>query len=139
MNRQLLSTFFRVGLSKKSRLHRSSAAKFQSPLKRLSDQSVLQCVRGRVAAIVGEDAVAISEAARSHHGQDEGPELGKIPDLVTSPANVQQVSEVCTQSSFEFTKNYTTAMIDLQALPPRQHSHHPLRHRYRPRERHLRH
>ena len=51
-------------------------------------------VRDRVAAIVGEGAVATSESVRAQHGQDEGPEKGRSPDVVAFPTDVSQVSEV---------------------------------------------
>ena len=51
-------------------------------------------VRDRVAAIVGDGAVATSEAVRAQHGQDEGPEKGRSPDVVAFPTDVGQVSEV---------------------------------------------
>ena len=53
-------------------------------------------VRDRVAAIVGDQAVATSEAVRSQHGQDEGPEKGQSPEIVAFPEDVGQVSEVRT-------------------------------------------
>ena len=69
--------------------HANSAAVFQK-----SHIADVESVRDRVAAIVGDRAVATSEAVRSQHGQDEGPEKGKSPEIVAFPEDVSQVSEV---------------------------------------------
>lgn len=72
-----------------SRYFHANAAVFQR-----SHIADVESVRDRVAAIVGDQAVAISEAVRSQHGQDEGPEKGQSPEIVAFPEDVSQVSEV---------------------------------------------
>ena len=97
MSRRLLSLLSRRGAVSSSTLkgsryfHANAAAVFQK-----SHIADVESVRDRVAAIVGDQAVATSEAVRSQHGQDEGPEKGQSPEIVAFPEDVSQVSEVRT-------------------------------------------
>ncbi len=95
MSRQLLRCIsdLRLPLTSPRRLVSLTACVLQQPLKKLDDPSELDRVRDRVSAIVGSHGVAVSEAVRSQHGQDEGPEKGRMPDVVAFPTGVEQVSE----------------------------------------------
>ncbi|EDV28457.1 uncharacterized protein TRIADDRAFT_51388 [Trichoplax adhaerens] len=44
--------------------------------------------------LLGESNVSIAETTRQHHGQDESPFPGAMPDVVVSPKNTEQVSSV---------------------------------------------
>ena len=46
----------------------------------------------KIKSITGN--VSLSEAVRSQHSQDEGPEHGLLPDVVVCPQSTEQVSEV---------------------------------------------
>ena len=92
MSRHILRLLSRRGsasLQGSRYFHANSAAVFQK-----SHIADVESVRDRVAAIVGDRAVATSEAVRSQHGQDEGPEKGQSPEIVAFPEDVSQVSEV---------------------------------------------
>ena len=96
MSRHILRLLSRRGAASWStpqgpRYFHASAAAFQK-----SYMANVETVRDRVAAIVGDQAVATSEAVRSQHGQDEGPEKGQSPEIVAFPEDVGQVSEVRT-------------------------------------------
>ena len=91
MSRHILRLLSRRGASslQGSRYFHANTAVFQK-----SHIANVESVRDRVAAIVGDQAVATSEAVRSQHGQDEGPEKGQSPEIVAFPEDVSQVSEV---------------------------------------------
>ncbi len=77
-------------------IHRSAAASgspFEN-LKKLSDSESDQLLK-RLAGVAGEANVSLAEAVRSQHGQDEGPDFGKMPDIVVYPQTTEEVSEVC--------------------------------------------
>ena len=107
MSRHILRLLSRRGAAPSSTLqgsryfHANANAVFQK-----SHIADVESVRDRVAAIVGDQGVATSEAVRSQHGQDEGPEKGRSPEIVAFPEDVSQVSEVRTlQRSHETMNN----------------------------------
>ena len=77
--------------AQKCTLHQSSCHRQLPKLQKVSDGEGL---RSRAAAIVGEKHASLAEVIRSQHGQDEGPDKGKLPDLVVFPKDVNEVSEV---------------------------------------------
>ncbi len=85
----------RAAASARTRLlHQSSApASPFANLKKLSPSDSEQLFK-RVVAVVGEKNASLAEAVRSQHGQDEGPDLGKNPDVVVFPNSTEEVSEV---------------------------------------------
>ena len=74
-------------------LHTTATGQQFQNLKKLSESDA-QRLRVRVAGVVGEKNVSLAEAVRSQHGQDEGPDKGRNPDLVAYPQSTEHVSEV---------------------------------------------
>lgn len=77
-------------------LQKSAAPGTLANLKRLTD-SDSETLKAKMASIVGEKNVSLAEAVRSQHGQDEGPDKGMNPDVVVSPGETLEVSEVRTK------------------------------------------
>lgn len=75
-------------------LQKSAAPGTLANLKRLTD-SDSETLKAKMASIVGEKNVSLAEAVRSQHGQDEGPDKGMNPDVVVSPGETLEVSEIC--------------------------------------------
>ena len=94
MSRHILRLLSRRGASSSSALQGSRYFHANTAVFQKSHIANVESVRDRVAAIVGDQAVATSEAVRSQHGQDEGPEKGQSPEIVAFPEDVSQVSEV---------------------------------------------
>ena len=63
---------------------------YKTPLSATETDNIAESLR----KILGTDNVAVSEAVKTQHGQDEGPEKGIPPDIVAFAESTEHVSEV---------------------------------------------
>ena len=90
LSKRLSSAFF-GGVNKRLL---STSRGINSNLKVLTEPDAAKLASVFTQIVGGDKNVSLAEAVRAQHGQDEGPEFGRKPDLVVFPENVAQVSEV---------------------------------------------
>ena len=95
----MLPRLLRIGSSKCHDLNlntiNGSGIRRYQQLKRLNKNDS-ETIAQKLKPLVGDKNVSLAEIVRSQHGQDEGPDRGKIPDVVVFAESTEHVSEVNT-------------------------------------------
>ena len=100
------SKSFRIGRSLQRLPSRVTDVSQNRGLAKLSERPRLSATQVETLAIklrsaVGQESLSLSEAVRSQHCQDEGPEKGQMADIVVYATTTQQVAEVSIVSSLK--------------------------------------
>ena len=80
----------------------SQLPQYKTPLSATETDDIAEHLR----RILGTENVALSDAVKSQHGQDEGPDKGIPPDIVAFAESVQHVSEVNLEINLTYKRIY---------------------------------